>query len=93
MHQIDGKTVFDEAAQLYDKARPSYPQQLVEDVMFYANLPSDGRILEIGCGTGQATCLFARHGYRMLCVEPGPNLVALAKEKCRDYPVEFMTST
>lgn len=89
MTQIDGKTVFDGMAQLYDEARPSYPEQLVADVIGYADLPEDGRVMEIGCGPGKATIQFATYGHPMLCVEPGPNLVAVAREKCKDYPVEF----
>ena len=90
MPQIDGKTVFDGVAELYDEARPSYPEDLVADALAYADLPADGRILEIGCGPGKATVRFAKYGYQMLCVEPGPNLVAIAREKCKGYPVEFM---
>lgn len=93
MTQVDGKTVFDEVAALYDKARPSYPEQLVRDTIEYAAIPPDGRILEIGCGPGKATVLFARHGYPILCVEPGPNLVDIAREKTRDCPVEFEVSS
>ncbi len=93
MPEVDGKTVFDEAALLYDKARPSYPEQLVSDVIEYAAIPPDGRILEIGCGPGKATVLFARYGYPILCVEPGPNLVEIAREKTGDYRVEFEVSS
>ena len=93
MPEVDGKTIFDQAAVLYDKARPSYPEELVKDTFSYANLPADGRILEIGCGPGKATIQFAKHGYRMLCVEPGPNLAAIAREKTRGYCVEFEVSS
>jgi len=86
MPEINGKTIFDEDARLYDRARPDYPDELVREVMSYAALPTDGRILEIGCGPGKATCQFARYGHPMLCLEPGPNLAAVAQEKCRDYP-------
>lgn len=93
MTQVDGKTVFDEAALLYDKARPSYPEQLVTDTIEHAAIPPDGRILEIGCGPGKATALFARHGYPILCIEPGPNLVAIARERTRGCAVEFEISS
>jgi SAM-dependent methyltransferase len=51
-----------------------------------AALPPRGRVLEIGCGPGQATEPLARRGYRMLCLELGSELAALARERCRDYP-------
>ena len=58
------RTTFDEAALLYDDVRPGYPEALFHDVVSLSGIPSGGRILEIGCGTGQATVPFARRGYR-----------------------------
>jgi SAM-dependent methyltransferase len=80
------RTTFDDVAELYDEVRPGYPQQLVEDVLGLSRVPSGGRILEIGCGSGQATLPFARRGYAMLCLELGKNLAALAAAHCRPYP-------
>lgn len=79
------KMTFDKVADLYDKARPGYPEQLIEDVLTLSEIPPDGTILEIGCGTGQATQLFAARGYAMLCLELGANLAVLAAKNCRQY--------
>ena len=88
------RTAFDRAAQVYDQIRPGPPEALVEDIVRLSGLPAGGRILEIGCGTGQATLPFARRGYRMLCLDLGPHLAALAAEKCRPYPkVEVRASS
>jgi SAM-dependent methyltransferase len=80
------RTSFDQVAGLYDETRPGYPEPLIEDVVSLAAIPPGGRILEIGCGSGQATLPFARRGYAMLCLELGPNLAALAASHCRPYP-------
>jgi len=77
---------FNAVAKLYDEARPGYPEQLIEDVISLSAIPPNGSILEIGCGTGQATLPFARRGYSMLCLELGGALAALAAEHCRPYP-------
>ncbi|HEX6292127.1 MAG TPA: methyltransferase domain-containing protein [Herpetosiphonaceae bacterium] len=77
---------FDEVAELYDRIRPSYPAELVEAIIDVTQLRVTARILEIGCGTGQATLPFARRGYEMLCLEPGRNLAAVAAENLRAYP-------
>lgn len=79
------KTTFNEVAKLYDEVRPGYPPQLVADVISLSGILANGRILEIGCGPGKATLPFARRGYRMLCLELGKALAALAAEKCRPY--------
>lgn len=86
------RTSFDQVAELYDEARPGYPESLIEDVVSLSGIPPGGRILEIGCGSGQATLPFARRGYALLCLELGPNLAALAAGHCRPYPqVEIQT--
>ncbi len=67
--KVSRKTVFDQAARDYDEVRPGYPQELIEDIISISAIPEDGRILEIGCGTGQATIPFAKRGYSMTCLD------------------------
>ena len=80
------RTTFDEAASLYDEVRPGYPEDLFDDIVSLSGIPEGGRILEIGCGTGQATVPFARRGYRILCVELGENMAAVARRNLEVYP-------
>ena len=80
------RTTFDQAASLYDEVRPGYPDQLFDDIVSLSGIPAAGRILEIGCGTGQATVPFARRGYRILCVELGENMAAVARRNLEGYP-------
>jgi SAM-dependent methyltransferase len=80
------RTTFDEAASLYDEVRPGYPEDLFDDIVSLSGIPAGGKILEIGCGTGQATVPFARRGYRILCIELGENMAALARRNLRGYP-------
>ncbi len=81
------RTTFDEAALLYDEVRPGYPEALFDDVVSLSGIPPGGRILEIGCGTGQATVPFARRDYRILCVELGENLAAVARHNLAAHPL------
>lgn len=86
------RVTFNEAARLYDRARPGYPEALFDDVVSLSGIPPGGRILEIGCGTGQATLPLARRGYRILCVELGESLAAVARQNLAGYPqVEVRT--
>jgi len=80
------RTTFDEAASLYDEVRPGYPEDLFDDIVSLSGIPAGGRILEIGCGTGQATVPFARRGYHILCIELGENMAALARRNLKGYP-------
>ena len=77
---------FDEVAGLYDRVRPGYPEELFDDVVELSGVPPEGRMLEIGAGTGRATVPFARRGYRILGIEPGTNLATIARRNLADYP-------
>ena len=72
--EIEQRFVFGSVASLYDRFRPGYSDDLVAQVLEYAELPLHARILEVGCGTGQATRSFAAKGHRMLCLEPSPGI-------------------
>jgi SAM-dependent methyltransferase len=71
--------VFDEVAELYRRARPTYPLELIEDLIRESSLRPGARILELGAGPGTASVLFAGRGYRLLCLEPGARLAEIAK--------------
>ena len=80
------RTIFDQAADDYDAVRPGYPTALTNDIITLAKLPPNGTILEIGCGTGQATLPFAQRDYHMTCLDIGPALVARAAANCQRHP-------
>lgn len=80
------RTVFDQVADDYDAVRPGYPSALIDDIVTLADLPTNGSLLEIGCGTGQATIPVAQRGYQMICLDIGPALAARAAAKCRSFP-------
>jgi SAM-dependent methyltransferase len=88
------RTSFDAAAQLYDDARPGYPEQMVDTVQVYARLPAAARALEIGAGTGQATAQFAWRGIAVHAVEPGAAMADVIREKFdgTDLDVTVQTS-
>ncbi len=79
------ENVFGKIAELYDDVRPEYPQQLVTEVLEWSRLPEQGRILEVGCGTGKATRMFATHGYSLTGVDPAPGMLQVARRTCVGY--------
>lgn len=60
---------FDDAAQLYAEVRPRYPEEIVEHIIACAALSAQGRVFEVGCGTGQMTLPFARRGYTVVALD------------------------
>jgi SAM-dependent methyltransferase len=71
------RRAFGSAAELYDLRRPSYPAQLVDDVISYAHDPESA--LEVGSGTGKATVLFAERGIAVHGLEPSAEMAAVAR--------------
>lgn len=86
--------VFDEEPELYDRVRPGYPNTLIADLVDIASIDDRSSILEVGCGTGQATRSLAPLGCSILGVEPGEGLAALARRRLAGFPnVEVETSS
>jgi SAM-dependent methyltransferase len=74
---------FGDVAELYDRARPSYPPALVD-----ALLADDTHaVLDIACGTGIAGALFAARGCAVLGVELDARMAALARARGLDVEV------
>jgi SAM-dependent methyltransferase len=80
------RTTFEQVPELYDRARPGYPDELFDDLASLTGLRPGARLLEIGCGTGQATLPLARRGYSVVCVELGAGLAALARRRLAPFP-------
>ncbi len=77
---------FDEVAELYEKARPGYPQQLIDELLELSDLGKGGRVLEIGSGTGQLTVPLTERGLSLVAVELGAHLAAVARRKLARFP-------
>ena len=87
------RATFEQVPELYDRARPNYPSQVFDDLVALAQLPTSARIVEVGCGTGQATMPLAQRGYQITCVELGEQLASVARSKLTGFPnVEVMNA-
>lgn len=76
---------FNEDAANYDKARPSYPNELFNDIITYSGINRNSNILEIGIGTGQATLPFLELGCNVTAVELGSDLAEYTSAKFSSY--------
>jgi SAM-dependent methyltransferase len=79
------KRSFGGVAALYDEARPDYPAELLGAIEARAAV-GPLRLLEVGCGTGQATRLFAGRGHDIHATDLSAELIAVARERLRAFP-------
>jgi SAM-dependent methyltransferase len=81
---VDAKTLrttFDESPDVYDRLRPVASRQVFDDLVALARLERGARLVEIGCGTGQATLPLAERGFDIVAVELGQHLAEYTRRK------------
>ena len=88
------RTTFDDAPELYDRTRPVCPPQVLDDLIALAGLHAGARLVEIGCGTGQATLPLASRGLAIVGVELGERLAEFTRRKLAAFPnVEIVNAS
>lgn len=80
---------FDAVPEVYDRVRPSYPEELFDALFAYCaeglgQPPTE--VLEVGPGTGQATASLLARGVHITAVELGPGPAAFLSAKFADEP-------
>jgi SAM-dependent methyltransferase len=86
--------VFNEVPDLYDRVRPGYPPALIADLADVTGTDERSAVLEVGCGTGQATLALAALGCALTAVDPGEGMAELARHRLAQFGnVEIETST
>jgi len=61
---------FGAAANLYERARPSYPQAAVDWLIAECGIAPASTVVDLGAGTGKLTRLLVPSGARVVAVEP-----------------------
>jgi len=79
------RATFDVAADMYDRTRPESPDALFDALIELTDARPGDHVLEIGCGTGQATRPLSARGFRITCLEIGAKLAAVARRNLGPY--------
>lgn len=79
---------FGPVAAQYEAARPSYPQELFDELERLSGRPlQDADVLDVGAGTGIATRLLRARGARVVAVEPSAGMAAQLRAVSPEIPV------
>ena len=61
-------------ADVYAKNRPGYPPAALDFILAHCGLGDQAVLVDVGCGTGISSRLFARRGLRVIGVEPNDEM-------------------
>jgi len=73
--------VFGEVAEVYDRARPGYPDELFDDLVRMGELAAGDPVLEIGAGTGKATTALLVRGLAVTALEPDAAMAGVLRQR------------
>lgn len=80
------RLAFGSVAELYDRARPSYPAPVIDGFVEALEPIDHGYVVEVGAGTGKATVLLAGRGLEIVALEPDPRMASVARAACSGFP-------
>ena len=80
------ETTFNTVTEQYDRMRPTYVEELYDEIWRYGGFENDVAAVEIGIGTGQATHPVLNRGASVTAVELGEDLAAFCKRKFAANP-------
>jgi ubiquinone/menaquinone biosynthesis C-methylase UbiE len=66
-------------AESYARCRPTYPQAALDFILAHCDLGPGSLVVDVGCGTGISSRLFAAREPRVLGVEPNDEMRCLAE--------------
>ncbi|MFE3961036.1 methyltransferase domain-containing protein [Nocardia sp. NPDC059091] len=67
--------LFADTAWHYARYRPGYPSEFLDEIVRSFQLDGSGRLLDLGCGTGQLTVPLSKHVREAVGVDPEPQML------------------
>lgn len=76
-----GNNIFDDVATIYEKYRPSYPEEYINYLISKCNLNKNSVVADIGAGTGIFTKQLLDKNLKVIAVEPNNKMRKVLEEK------------
>jgi ubiquinone/menaquinone biosynthesis C-methylase UbiE len=81
---MDPRERFTETVTDYRRYRPSYPEAIIDWIVADAGLKPGDTVVDVGCGTGISSRLFAARDLAVVGVDPNPSMLEAAKAEGSD---------
>ncbi|MBI2589175.1 methyltransferase domain-containing protein [Candidatus Saccharibacteria bacterium] len=78
-----GDDVFEGTAKYYAKYRSRYPKTLLAEIIQTFKLDGKGRLLDLGCGTGELTIPLAKYFTSVLAIDPDEGMLREGQKKIK----------
>ncbi|SDS43572.1 Methyltransferase domain-containing protein [Paenibacillaceae bacterium GAS479] len=75
---MDNKERFSSRVEDYVKYRPSYPAEVLDEIMAQGELVAESAVADIGAGTGIFSGLLMERGLRVMAIEPNADMARAA---------------
>lgn len=75
--------IFKGTAWYYARYRRPYQKQILKDIVARYDLDGRGRLLDIGCGTGELAVPLSRYFERVIGIDPSADMLAEARERAK----------
>jgi len=85
-----GRAPFDEVAESYHRFRPRPPEVLVSLLTSYARCASPPRVVDLGCGTGLSTRMWAESAREVTGIDPSEGMLAEARRRAGAPNVRYL---
>jgi SAM-dependent methyltransferase len=82
-----GRIGFETGSDLYEAARPSYPEEAVSHLASLAGIGPGSRVLDLAAGTGKLTRQMEARGARCIAVEPSESMRAVFSRTVPGVPI------
>lgn len=82
------RDLFQGAVSYYARYRIPYPETLLAEIRNRAGISGEGRLLDLGCGTGEITLPMSPCFQEVVAVDLDSEMLAAAKQKSADLGIE-----
>ncbi len=74
----------------YAEYRPGIPEEVINVIVEHFDIKPSDRILDIGCGTGQIALAMEGKCGEMVCLDPDPKMLELAKKATKNSKIRII---